>query len=166
MERIQKNVEVLATVVAGLRASGKRIVLAVGVFDLLHAGHIRYLTDAAHRGDYLIVGIQEDAAVRRTLGAGRPLFPAGERAAVLAALSCVHYVTFFGETDASALVRKLKPDVVVRGRDTNETTIPERAAAEEVKTQLAIVGDGKIYSSKEVLETFRKRSAARAARET
>jgi bifunctional ADP-heptose synthase (sugar kinase/adenylyltransferase) len=75
-------------------------------------------------------------------------------------------VTFYAETDASALVKKLKPDLVARGRDTNEKTVPERAAAEEAKTQLAIVGDGKLYSTKDVLETFRKRSAARAARES
>lgn len=165
MERIQKDVDQLATVVAGLRTAGKRVVLAVGVFDLLHAGHVRYLEDAAHRGDYLIVGIQEDAPARRTLGAGRPLFTAADRAAVVAALGCVHYVTFFGETDASALVRKLRPNAVVRGHDYTEKSVPEREAAAEAKADVAIVGDVRVYSARKVLEGFKRKASARSSKD-
>src|SRR2546427_12335110 len=88
-----------AALAARLRTQGRRIVLASGCFDLLHVGHVRYLTAARRLGDVLFVGLNSDASVERLKGIGRPLMPAGERAEILAALRCVdHVVVFDGET--------------------------------------------------------------------
>lgn len=162
MEKIYKEIDALATIVSSLRQSGKRIVVAPGVFDLLHPGHMRLLKDAAARGDCLIVALQSDDAARRAKGAPRPLLNADERAEVLSAFHFIHYITFFPETDASALVRKLKPDVVVRGHDVTEQSAPEAAAAAETGAKLVIAGDTTIFSISQIIGGSRRRGAAKA----
>src|SRR5438094_8061577 len=112
---------------ARLRAEGKRIVLANGVFDLLHVGHVRYLEAARALGDVLFVGVNGDAAVARLKGAGRPLMPARERAEVLAALRAVDHVVVFEEDTADALVAALRPAIHAKGTDYTAETVPERA---------------------------------------
>jgi rfaE bifunctional protein nucleotidyltransferase chain/domain len=99
------------------RAAGERVVLTNGVFDLLHVGHLRYLAAARALGDCLIVGVNDDASVRRNKGPLRPIVPAAERAELLAGLACVDYVTLFGEETAVELARLLRPDVYVKGGD-------------------------------------------------
>ena len=99
------------------RASGLRIVFTNGVFDLLHPGHLRYLQAARSHGDRLIVGINSDASVRRNKGAGRPITPEGERAEVLAALECVDAVAIFDDDTPAEIVRRVQPDVLVKGAD-------------------------------------------------
>lgn len=163
MDKVQKDTDVLAQVVAGFRSQGKTVVLAPGAFDLLHVGHIRYLTDARSRGDYLIVAIQGDAAVRRTKGALRPVQPAAERAEILAEIQGIHYVVFFEEDDPSAIVRKLKPHVVVRGSDYAEMAPPEAAAAAEIGAKVVIAGDPKPRSVQQILERAAKAPAAKSA---
>lgn len=157
MDKVFNDVEALARIVAGLRSQGKTVVLAPGVFDVLHVGHARFLLDAASRGHYLIVGIQGDAAVRKAKGAGRPLQPAAERAELIATFGQVHYVTFFNSDDAGELCRKLKPDLVVRGRDFNEKSHPERAAAEDAGCKVAIAGDAKVWSTDQILGRAKKK---------
>jgi rfaE bifunctional protein nucleotidyltransferase chain/domain len=100
-----------------LEAAGRRLVLTNGVFDILHAGHVRYLIAARALGDALFVGLNDDRSARRNRGAGRPLQPAADRALVLAALACVDGVVPFGEETAEALVDALRPDVYVKGGD-------------------------------------------------
>lgn len=104
---------------AGLRDGGKTVGLTNGVFDLLHAGHVRYLQEARALGDLLVVGINDDASVRRLKGPTRPLVPLDDRAAVIAALACVDMVVPFSEDTAEALVARLRPDVYVKGGDYN-----------------------------------------------
>lgn len=99
------------------RQNGLRLAFTNGCFDLLHAGHVRYLHEARHEGDRLIVAINSDAAVTRLKGAGRPLLPAAERAIILSALSCVDYVTIFSEPTPHALLQLLQPDILVKGGD-------------------------------------------------
>lgn len=99
------------------RSQGLRLVVTNGVFDLLHSGHLSYLTQAHALGDLLLVGINSDASTRALKGPQRPLMPEDERAALLAALRCVDYVTIFGEPTAEALVRAFEPDVYVKGGD-------------------------------------------------
>ncbi len=164
MERFQKNVRTFAPIVAGLRSQGKRIVMAVGVFDLLHPGHVRFLADARSRGDYLVVAIQSDTAARKAKGAGRPLLGAAERAEVLLALSTVDYVTVFDAADASALLKELRPDVVARGRDTAAKQFPERAAAEAASVEVLIAGGTRTYSSSQMLSRGRPKPARARAR--
>jgi rfaE bifunctional protein nucleotidyltransferase chain/domain len=99
------------------RAQGRVVVFTNGHFDLLHYGHVRYLQEARALGDVLIVGINDDASTRALKGPGRPLFPAEERAAVVAALACVDRVVIFPGLTAEDLVGALRPQVYVKGGD-------------------------------------------------
>ena len=103
--------------VARLRAAGKQIVFTNGVFDLIHPGHVRYLTLARALGDALIVGVNSDRSVRANKGPGRPINPAEERVEVLAALACVDAVVMFDGDTPHELIAALKPDVLVKGAD-------------------------------------------------
>jgi rfaE bifunctional protein nucleotidyltransferase chain/domain len=100
-----------------LRAAGKRLVFTNGVFDLLHVGHVRYLTKARTLGDALVVAINSDRTVRELKGPDRPVFDQSERAEILAALRCVDYVTIFDDVSPRNLIAALLPDVLVKGGD-------------------------------------------------
>ncbi|MBI5420515.1 MAG: D-glycero-beta-D-manno-heptose 1-phosphate adenylyltransferase [Deltaproteobacteria bacterium] len=100
-----------------LRREGKRIVFTNGCFDILHAGHARYLLRAAALGDVLVVGLNGDASVRRLKGEGRPVQKESDRAYLLASLSCVSYVVIFREDTPAALVERVAPHVLVKGGD-------------------------------------------------
>ncbi|MCS7176868.1 MAG: D-glycero-beta-D-manno-heptose 1-phosphate adenylyltransferase [Candidatus Kapabacteria bacterium] len=100
-----------------LRASAKRLVFTNGCFDVLHLGHVRYLEQARRLGDVLIVGVNSDASVRRLKGEKRPLRSEQERAALVAALKPVDFVTIFDEDTPTALIAELRPDVLVKGGD-------------------------------------------------
>lgn len=100
-----------------LRATGKRLVFTNGVFDLLHVGHVRYLRQARALGDALVVAINSDRSVRKLKGPDRPVFDEGERAEILAALRDVDYVVVFDDTSPRSTIKKLLPDVLVKGGD-------------------------------------------------
>ena len=112
-----KNMDVLTATVATEKARGKRIVFTNGCFDLLHAGHVKYLQKARNLGDLLILGLNSDASVRRLKGENRPLIDEEERAHLLAALNCIDYVTIFNEDTPLELITALKPDILVKGGD-------------------------------------------------
>jgi len=99
------------------RAAGRRIVFTNGVFDILHPGHLRYLQAARGHGDLLIVGLNSDASVRRNKGPLRPINPENERGEVLAALECVDAVSIFDEETPADIIRRVQPDVLVKGAD-------------------------------------------------
>jgi D-beta-D-heptose 7-phosphate kinase/D-beta-D-heptose 1-phosphate adenosyltransferase len=109
--------EQLVAIAAEARRAGRRVVFTNGCFDLLHVGHVRYLAAARDAGDLLIVGINDDASVRRLKGPARPLVPEAARAEVVAALAAVDWVTLFGEDTPYELIRALAPDVLVKGSD-------------------------------------------------
>jgi rfaE bifunctional protein nucleotidyltransferase chain/domain len=100
-----------------LRRGGRRIVFTNGCFDILHAGHARYLRQAASLGDLLVVGLNSDASVRRLKGEGRPVQAERDRAYLLASLGCVSYVVVFGEDTPAALIEEVVPHVLVKGGD-------------------------------------------------
>ena len=100
-----------------LRSSGLRLVFTNGVFDLIHVGHIRYLTEARALGDRLVVAINSDRSVRQLKGESRPIFNERERAEILAALRMVDYVTIFDDVSPRTLIAELLPDVLVKGGD-------------------------------------------------
>jgi D-beta-D-heptose 7-phosphate kinase/D-beta-D-heptose 1-phosphate adenosyltransferase len=100
-----------------LRSQGKRIVFTNGCFDILHAGHARYLQQAARLGDVLVVGLNGDDSVRRIKGPGRPVQSEADRAYLLASLSCVSYVVIFREDTPAALIERVVPRVLVKGGD-------------------------------------------------
>jgi len=99
------------------KAGGLTVVFTNGCFDLLHAGHVSYLSFARRQGDVLIVGLNSDASVRRNKGPERPVNSQENRALVLAALEMVDYVVVFDESEPVALIEKLLPDVLVKGED-------------------------------------------------
>ena len=96
---------------------GKTVVFTNGCFDLVHAGHLKVLEQCRKRGDILIVALNGDASVRRIKGPGRPILPLKERGALMAALRPVDIVTSFNEDTPRALIRRLRPDVLVKGGD-------------------------------------------------
>ena len=113
----------ITALVESLKVQKKKIVFTNGCFDLLHAGHVRYLTEARAQGDCLIVGLNTDRSVNRIKDPHRPLIPEDQRAEVLAALICVSYVVFFEEPDPLRLIEAIKPDVLVKGADWSEDDI-------------------------------------------
>jgi rfaE bifunctional protein nucleotidyltransferase chain/domain len=112
------------------RAEGARVVFTNGVFDLLHRGHVEYLEESAALGDRLVVAINDDASVRRLKGPSRPLVPAAERAALLAALECVDLVLVFEEDTPGRLIEEVAPDVLVKGGDWSVDRIVGRESVE------------------------------------
>ncbi|MGH7388811.1 MAG: adenylyltransferase/cytidyltransferase family protein [Candidatus Rokuibacteriota bacterium] len=151
------SVDEAAALAGRLRAAGRRIVLANGCFDLLHVGHVRYLDGARALGDVLFVGVNSDAAVARLKGAGRPLMPAGERAELLAALRAVDHVIVFDEDTADGLIARLKPHVHAKGTDYTMQSVPERATARAVGADVAIAGDPKGHSTRDLIALIRER---------
>lgn len=115
---------------ARVRANGGHVVFTNGVFDLLHPGHVRYLSDARALGDVLIVGVNSDRSVRANKGPARPITPEGERAEVLASLSSVDAVTLFDEDTPHALITAVQPDVLVKGADWGPDNIVGRDLVE------------------------------------
>ena len=99
------------------RARGRRVVFTNGVFDILHPGHVRYLQSARSHGDVLIVGLNSDASVRRNKGPDRPINPEHERAEILVALACVDAVSIFDDDTPADIIRRVQPDVLVKGSD-------------------------------------------------
>lgn len=138
------------------RRRGQRIVFANGCFDLLHAGHVRYLAGARAEGDVLVVGINADSSVGPLKGPGRPILPEDARALVVASLRDVDYVVIFSEPGVEALLAALRPDVHAKGTDYTAETVPERETAARLGIRVAIVGDPKDHSTRDLLEKIRR----------
>jgi rfaE bifunctional protein nucleotidyltransferase chain/domain len=137
------------------RRAGRTVVFANGVFDLLHVGHVRYLQAARKEADLLIVGVNSDASTRSLKGAGRPILTERARASLVAALAAVNYVVIFDELDVNALLREFQPDVHAKGTDYTRETVPERDLAALLGIRIAIVGDSKNHSSRELIARLR-----------
>jgi D-glycero-beta-D-manno-heptose 1-phosphate adenylyltransferase len=142
------------------RQAGRRIVLANGVFDLLHVGHVRYLGAARALGDVLVVALNSDASVRRLKGQGRPIMSAAERAELVGALRPVDAVVVFEEDTVDRVVGALRPDVQAKGTDYTEATVPERAAVLAAGGRVAIAGDPKDHSTRDLIRVIIERFGA------
>lgn len=153
------SVEGAVRLVAAWRAEGKRIVLANGCFDLLHVGHVRYLQAARALGDVLVVALNSDASVRRLKGQGRPVMGEAERAEIVAALAPVDAVVIFDEDTVDSLVGRLRPDVQAKGTDYTEDTVPERQSVLRAGGRVAIAGDPKSHSTRDLIATILQRFA-------
>lgn len=147
--------DALRTTLGPGRRTG-RLVLANGVFDLFHVGHLRYLEAAAELGDALVVALNDDASTRAYKGPGRPVIPERERAEIVCGLACVDHVLLFSEPDVVAILRALRPDVHAKGTDYTPETIPERHVVAEYGGRSAVCGDPKRHSSTAVLERLRE----------
>jgi len=144
----------LVTLVERDRRNGLTIAFANGCFDLLHVGHVRYIQGAAAEGDRLIVAINDDATAG-SKGPGRPILPARDRAELVAALRGVDYVLLFPEPTVDPLLTLLKPDVHCKGTDYTPDTVPERATVRAYGGRIAIVGDPKDHSTRDLLARIR-----------
>jgi len=142
------------------RHSGRKIVFANGVFDLLHVGHVRYLAGARAEGDVLVVGVNSDAGTRKLKGEGRPILTERARAGLVAALKCVDHVVIFDELDVKPLLRELQPDVHAKGTDYTPESVPESDLAALLGIRVAIVGDPKDHSTRDLLGRLRRETDA------
>jgi rfaE bifunctional protein nucleotidyltransferase chain/domain len=138
------------------KQAGKRIVLANGCFDTLHVGHIRYLEGAKHEGDILVVAVNSDSSLRHLKGAGRPILGEQARAHLVASMRAVDFVIVFSEPDVEKLLEEFLPDVHAKGTDYTAETVPERAVAQRLGIRVAIVGDPKAHSTRNLLASVRK----------
>ena len=143
----------LALEISELRSKSKssKVVLANGCFDLLHVGHVRYLSDAASRGDLLVVALNTDQSVALLKGPSRPVITLDDRAEIIAALACVWRVTSFEEETLEETLRALLPNVHAKGTDYTPETLPEREVDEELGIEIAICGDPKTRSSSDYI---------------
>ena len=133
------------------RAAGRSVAFANGCFDVLHVGHTRYLASASAEADRLVVAINDDRSVRALKGSGRPILSAADRAEIVAALEGVDYVVTFADADVNRLLTLLRPDVHCKGTDYTPDTVPERQTVLSYGGRIAIVGDPKDHSTRDLL---------------
>ena len=149
------DAELLERVAADRRA-GRSVAFANGCFDVLHVGHVRYLEGAKREADRLVVAVNDDESVRGLKGEGRPVMPATERAEIVAALRGVDFVVLFREPSVDRLLTRLKPDVHCKGTDYTVDSVPERETVRAYGGRIAIVGDPKDHSTRELLARLDK----------
>lgn len=155
MGRVVNDVE-LATLVAADRAAGRTVAFANGCFDLLHVGHVRYLEAAKREADRLVVAVNADASVRGLKGPGQPVMPDAARAELVAALRAVDYVVLFNDATVERLLLLLTPDVHCKGTDYTVDTVPEREVVRSYGGRVAVVGDPKDHSTRDLLSRLRQ----------
>jgi rfaE bifunctional protein nucleotidyltransferase chain/domain len=136
------------------RAAGLTVGFANGCFDLLHVGHVRYLQAAAREADRLIVAVNDDGTAGLK-GPGRPIMPAADRAELVAALRGVDYVLVFPEPTVTPLLTLLRPDVHCKGTDYTVDSVPERDTVRSYGGRIAIVGDPKDHSTRDLVARLR-----------
>ncbi len=141
-----------------LRAAGKRLVATNGCFDLLHAGHVRYLQAARALGDFLAIGLNGDNSVRELKGSGRPVTTESDRAELLAALQCVDLVTVFPQRRATQFIAAVKPAIYVKGGDYRSETLDEEehAVLKEIGAEIHLIPFEAGYSTSRLIEQISK----------
>lgn len=135
------------------------VVLANGLFDILHVGHARYLAAARAAGDLLVVALNADESARALKGPDRPFVPLEDRMLVVAALGAVDLVTWFPEETLAATLRLVRPDVHAKGTDYRPETLPEaeREVHRELGIRVVTVGDPKTHATTDIVATIRGR---------
>ena len=153
-----KRAEILSDIVAKLKTQGKKIVFTNGCFDIIHFGHVKYLEDAKKKGDILIVAINSSSSIRRIKGSSRPITSERDRAGVIAALHSVDFVTIFNELTPLNLIKKLKPDILIKGADWKTGSI---VGADVLKKYGGKVQKAKFlkgYSTSKIIEKIVKKN--------
>jgi len=151
------SINAAAALADDLRRDGKRVVFTNGVFDLLHPGHVRYLQAARAEGDALIVGVNSDQSVRTNKGPSRPITPEAERAEILAALACVDAVAIFDDLTPADIIRKIQPDVLVKGADWAADAIVGRDTVEARGGKVVRIPVEQGWSTSSIVEKIRGR---------
>ena len=137
------------------RRAGRRVVFTNGVFDILHPGHVRYLTQARALGDVLIVGLNADASVRRNKGPGRPINPQDERGEILSALECVDAVVLFEEETPAEIIKTVQPDILVKGADWAADAIVGRDTVESHGGRVVRIPVEEGFSTSQIIDKIR-----------
>lgn len=161
-DKVLSRVDARAAVRAAQRR-GQRVVFTNGCFDLLHVGHVRYLEAARQEGDRLVVAVNADESVRALKGPGQPVLPEAARAELVAALRAVDYVVIFSEPTVERLLRLIVPDVHCKGTDYTVDTVPERDVVRSYGGRVAVVGDPKNHSTRDLLSKLRGPAAGGTA---
>jgi D-beta-D-heptose 7-phosphate kinase/D-beta-D-heptose 1-phosphate adenosyltransferase len=156
------SAEELSRHIAGHRSDGQRIVLTNGCFDVLHRGHTRYLNQAKQLGDILVVALNSDDSVRRLKGPDRPINTVADRAAVVAALSCVDYVTVFDTPTPIPLIEQIRPEIYAKGGDYTPEMLAETEAVERFGGRVAILDYVAQLSTTAVVQRIRNGEGAPA----
>jgi D-beta-D-heptose 7-phosphate kinase/D-beta-D-heptose 1-phosphate adenosyltransferase len=153
------TLEELVRLAEKYRGQQQRVVLTNGCFDLLHAGHAAYLEEAARLGEVLVVAVNDDAGVKRLKGETRPVVGQDDRAALVAALGCVDHVVLFAEETPHELLRKVRPDVLVKGGDYRLEDVVGKEVVLGYGGQVQVVARRKGLSSTSVMAAVRRRAA-------
>ncbi len=152
MGKVVRDWRVLSSALDELRADGKNIVSTNGVFDVVHVGHIRYLQAARRLGDCLVVGVNSDAGTRHLKGPTRPFVTEADRMELLAALSCVDFVTLFEESTPEALLEAIRPDIHAKGGNYHLAFLPEAEVVERHGGRVEVVPFEQGYSTTALAE--------------
>jgi rfaE bifunctional protein nucleotidyltransferase chain/domain len=154
MGRVVSEAELSALIEAD-KAAGRTVAFANGCFDILHVGHVRYLAGAASQAERLVVAVNDDQSVKRLKGEGRPVLSAADRAEMVAAVEGVDYVFTFADPDVNRLLQQLRPDVHCKGTDYTVDTVPERHTVLAYGGRIAIVGDPKDHSTRDLISRIK-----------
>lgn len=156
MGQIIRELAELKGIVEAERQEGKKIVFGNGCFDILHVGHVRYLKGAKELGDILIVAINDDSSVAGLGKRKQVVTPAAERAEIVSAIECVDYVITFNEPNVERLLLELKPHIHAKGTDYTEDNVPERNIVLSYGGRVAIVGDPKDHSTRDIISLIKQ----------
>lgn len=156
MGKIVSCLDELKNIIEEEKRRGKRIVFGNGCFDLLHVGHVRYLKGARALGDVLVVAVNDDRSVAGLGKRKQVVTPAPERAEIIAALEGVDYVILFSEATVENLLRTLQPHIHAKGTDYTEESVPEGEVVRAYGGSVAIVGDPKDHSTRDLIRTIKE----------
>lgn len=152
-----KSLNQLAKIIQKLKSKKKKVVFTNGCFDILHFGHISYLAQAKKKGNILVVGLNSDSSVKKLKGKNRPIFTQIARAQVLAALESVDFVTIFNQLTPLKVIKRLKPDILVKGRDWPIDQIVGKDFVELYGGQVITIPFIKGYSTRSTVQTIIKK---------
>jgi rfaE bifunctional protein nucleotidyltransferase chain/domain len=155
MGKIVNSLDELEAIVDRQKAAGKRVVFGNGCFDIVHVGHVRYLRGAKELGDILVVAVNDDASVTGLGKRKEVVTPAAERAEIISAIDCVDYVILFDDPTVENLLATLKPHIHAKGTDYTEEDVPERDIVMSYGGRVAIVGDPKDHSTRDIIKTIK-----------
>lgn len=155
MGKIFRDIDELKNIIEKEKKAGRKIVFGNGCFDILHVGHVRYLRGAGELGDILIVAVNDDSSVTGLGKRKEVVTPAAERAEIVSAIDCVDYVVIFSDPTVENLLYTLKPDIHAKGTDYTEDNVPERDMVLSYGGKVAIVGDPKDHSTRDIIKTIK-----------
>ena len=155
MGKVVSSLDELKNIIEKEKAVGKTVVFGNGCFDIVHVGHVRYLKGARELGDVLVVAVNDDASVTGLGKRKEVVTPAAERAEIISAIDCVDYVILFADPTVEGLLKTLKPHIHAKGTDYTEGNVPERDIVLSYGGRVAIVGDPKDHSTRDIIKTIK-----------